>query len=48
MKEIDELRAARSRIGELEAAPVDVHMDYYLESACGRLGISTEELKKTT
>jgi transposase-like protein len=51
MNEIDELRAARSRIRELEAALADAHMDYCLESAfldiaCERLGMSTEELKK--
>jgi hypothetical protein len=51
MNEIDELKAARSRIRELEAALADVHMDYCLESAfldiaCERLGTSTEELKK--
>jgi transposase-like protein len=48
MKEIDELWAARSRIRELEAALADAHRDYCLESAfldiaCERLGISTEE-----
>jgi transposase-like protein len=51
MNEIDELRAARSRIRELEAALADAHMDYCLESAfldiaCEQLGMSTEELKK--
>jgi hypothetical protein len=51
MNEIDELKAARKRIRELEAALADAHMDYCLESAfldiaCGRLGTSTEELKK--
>jgi hypothetical protein len=51
MNEIDELHKARSRIRELEAALADAHMDYCLESAfldiaCKRLGISTEELKK--
>jgi transposase-like protein len=53
MNEIDELQAARSRIRELEAALADAHMDYCLESAfldiaCTRLGMSTEELKKRT
>jgi hypothetical protein len=53
MNEIDELQAARSRIRELEAALADTHMDYCLESvflniACERLGMSTEELKKRT
>jgi transposase-like protein len=51
MDEIDELKAARGRIRELEAALADAHMDYCLESAfleiaCGQLGVSTEELKK--
>jgi transposase-like protein len=51
MNEIDELREARKRIRELEAALANAHMDYCLESAfldiaCGKLGTSTEELKK--
>jgi transposase-like protein len=51
MNEIDELKAARKRIRELEAALAGAHMDYCLESAfldiaCKRLGMSTEELKK--
>jgi transposase-like protein len=51
MDEIDELKEARSRIRELEAALADAHMDYCLESAfldiaCGQLGVSTEALKK--
>jgi transposase-like protein len=51
MNEIDELQAARSRIRELEAALADAHMDYcleraFLDIACERLGMSTEELKK--
>jgi hypothetical protein len=50
---IDELHEARKRIRELEAALANSHMDYCLESAfldiaCGKLGISTEELKKRT
>ncbi|MDR1095322.1 MAG: hypothetical protein LBL31_02925 [Spirochaetaceae bacterium] len=50
---IDELREARKRIRELEAALANAHMDYCLESAfldiaCGKLGTSTEELKKRT
>jgi transposase-like protein len=51
VNEIDELQEARKRIRELEAALADAHMDYCLESAfldiaCERLGMSTEELKK--
>jgi hypothetical protein len=51
MNEIDELKAARSRIRELEAALADAHMDYcfessFLEIACEELGTSAEELKK--
>jgi transposase-like protein len=51
MNEIDQLRTARSRIQELEAALADAHMDYCLESAfldiaCEKLGTSVEELKK--
>jgi transposase-like protein len=51
MNEIDELKAARNRIRELEAALADAHMDYcleraFLDIACERLGMSTEELKK--
>jgi transposase-like protein len=51
MQEIDELKEARKRIRELEAALADAHMDYCLESAfldiaCKRLGTTTEELKK--
>jgi transposase-like protein len=51
MQEIDELKEARKRVRELEAALADAHMDYCLESAfldiaCERLGTTTEELKK--
>jgi hypothetical protein len=50
---IDELREARRRIRELEAAPASAHLDYCLESAFldtahGRLGTGTEELKRGT
>jgi hypothetical protein len=46
-KEIDELREARKRIRELEAALANAHKDYCLESAfldiaCGKLGTSKE------
>jgi transposase-like protein len=51
MDEIDEMKAARSRIRELEAALADAHMDYCLESAfleiaCEKLGTTAEDLKK--
>jgi hypothetical protein len=47
---IDELQAARRRIQEREAAPAAAHMDYcleraFLDIACRRLGMSTEELR---
>ena len=53
MNEMDELKAARNRIRELEAALADAHMDYCLESAfldiaCVRLGTNVEDLKKRT
>jgi hypothetical protein len=53
MDERDELQAARHRIRELEAALANAHMDYcleraFLDSACERLGMSTEALKKRT
>jgi transposase-like protein len=49
---IDELRAARRRIREPEAALCDAHMDCCLERAfsdiaCEDLGVSRDELKKT-
>jgi hypothetical protein len=51
MKELDEMKEARKRIRELEAALADAHMDYCLESAfldiaCEQLGTTTEALKK--
>jgi transposase-like protein len=51
MEEVDELKEARKRIRELEAALADAHMDYCLESAfldiaCERLGTTVEDLKK--
>jgi transposase-like protein len=50
---IDESQEARRRIREPEAALANAHMDYCLESAFldiarGKLGTSTEELKKRT
>jgi hypothetical protein len=52
MKEIDELKAAKRRIRELEAALCDAHMDYCIERAfldigCEDFGVSRDELKKT-
>jgi hypothetical protein len=48
---IDEPHEARKRIREPEAALANAHIDYCLESAFldiahGKLGTSTEELKK--
>jgi hypothetical protein len=45
------MKAARTRIRELEAALADAHMDYCLESAfleiaCQKPGTTTEELKR--
>jgi hypothetical protein len=52
MSEIDELRVARGRTRELEAALADARMEHCLESAFldiarERLGMGTEELKKS-
>jgi transposase-like protein len=51
MEEVDEMKAARRRIRELEAALADAHMDYCLESAfleiaCEKLGTTAEDLKR--
>lgn len=51
MKERDELKEARKRIRELEAAVADAHIDSclgkaYLEIACGRIGVDPEAFKK--
>ncbi len=51
MKEVDEIKAARKRIRELEAALSDAHIDNclehaFLEIACERMGMSLEEFKK--
>ena len=45
---INGMKAARSRILELEAALADAHMDYrlesaFLETACQKLGTTAEE-----
>jgi transposase-like protein len=51
MTEIDELKEAKKRVRDLEKALADVHMDYcleraFLETACGQMGTSRDELKK--
>ena len=51
MKEVDQLKKARKRIRELEAALADSHIDHlledaFLEIACERLGTSPSEFKK--
>jgi len=51
LKERDELKEARKRIRELEAAVADAHIDYclekgYLQAACDRLGEDMEHFKK--
>lgn len=51
MKEQDELKTARKRIRELEAALSDAHIDHsleeaYLQIACEQLGVEPEAFKK--
>ena len=51
MKERDELKEARKRIRELEAALADAHIDHslgdsYLNIACKRLGMDVSDFKK--
>jgi len=51
LKERDELKEARKRIRELEAALADAHIDCCLEKAyvhvaCDRMGVDPEEFKK--
>ena len=51
MKEVDELKTARKRIRDLEAALSDAHIDSclehaFLEIACERMGMGLEEFKK--
>ncbi len=51
LKERDELKAARKRIRQLEAALADAHIDSslgdsYLKIACERLGIDVSDFKK--
>ena len=51
LKERDELKEARKRIRDLEAAVADAHIDYclekgYLQVACERMGVDMESFKK--
>ena len=51
MKERDELKEARKRIKDLEAAVTDAHVECclakgYVKAACDRMGIDPEEFKK--
>jgi len=51
LKERDELKEARKRIRQLEAALADAHIDCslgdsYLKIACERLGIDASDFKK--
>ncbi len=51
LKERDELKEARKRIRQLEAALADAHIDCSLENsflriACERIGIDLEDFKK--
>lgn len=51
MAEVDETKALKKRVRELEKALADTHMkellgEAYLEIACQRLGLDPEEFKK--
>jgi transposase-like protein len=51
LKEQDELKEARKRIRELEAAVSDAHIDHCLEKAyfhvaCKRMGVDPDDFKK--
>jgi transposase-like protein len=51
LKEQNELKVARKRIRELEAAVADAHIDHCLEKAyfhvaCERMGVDPEDFKK--
>ena len=51
LKERDELREARKRVRELEAALADAHIECCLEKAyvhvaCDRMGVDPEDFKK--
>ena len=51
MEDVDQLKAARKRIKELEAALADAHIDHclehaFLEIACERLDVPLDDFKK--
>lgn len=51
LKERNELKEARKRIRDLEAAVADAHIDYclekgYLQVACNRMGVDMDGFKK--
>jgi transposase len=51
LKERDELKEARKRVRELEAAVADAHLDHVMEKAyfnvaCERMGVLPEDFKK--
>lgn len=51
MEEVDQIKVARQRIKELEAALADAHIDHclehaFLEIACERLDVSVDDFKK--
>lgn len=51
MKEVDQLKAAKMRIRELEAALADAHIDQclehaFLEIACERMDVGVDDFKK--
>jgi transposase len=51
MEEVDQLKAARKRIRELEAALADAHIDHslehaFLEIACERMETGLDDFKK--
>jgi len=51
LKERDELKEARKRIRDLEAAVADAHIDHCLEKAyfhvaCDRMGVDPDDFKK--
>ena len=53
MNEVDEMKAARKRIRDLEMALSDAHIDgclehAFLEIACERMGTTLEAFKKNT